>query len=230
MGLERPCFCGWGGKAPGIPACWCLAPCCLRAASRLAELYRQGAQRSLPCARTAPPGAPRCFACARSDGSRRVHPPHGSRVGEMGGTPCLPPPFQGSCWLLQGSGAPVLPAGTESRGMQLLVQGPALHSRLLSSDPLFARMGAPLSGAGTPPPPAPDAASRAQAAAGREDGAAVLGRCLGPRVLCGWGFCHRWSSLGFSRSQDWLGWGDMGWQSPVRAGQGQDPSLSRKGN
>lgn len=37
--------------------------------------------------------------------------------------------------------------------MQLLVQGPALHSRLLSSDPLFARMGAPLSGAGTPPPP-----------------------------------------------------------------------------
>lgn len=33
--------------------------------------------------------------------------------------------------------------------MQLLVQGPALHSRLLSSDPLFARMGAPLSGAGT---------------------------------------------------------------------------------
>lgn len=43
-------------------------------------------------------------------------------------------------------------------------------------------------------------------------------------VLCRWGFCCCWSSLGSPCSQDWLEWGDMGcpmgWQSPAGAGQG----------
>jgi len=102
-GLERPSLGGWGGEVLSIPGS--VLPAC---GSRAGGTVLVRSLALLACAGTAPPSARLGFACGCSDGSRRVHPRCGSRVGERGGTPCLPPPSQSraltGCCRERGSG------------------------------------------------------------------------------------------------------------------------------
>lgn len=115
VGLECPSLRGWEERHR--------AP--LPAAARASQAGGTACTRSpllFACAGTTPPGAPRSFACACSDGSRRAHPSCGSRVVEKGGHPGCPP--------LSQSRVLVLPSGMELWGCSLW-----LGFRLASSPP-----------------------------------------------------------------------------------------------
>lgn len=148
-GAGMPVFPWLGRRGTGHPCLLVPGPVLLVCGFQAGRTVPARSLALHPCAGKALPGAPRGFACAYSDGSIRVRPPRGSRVGERGGHAACPlHPRAGLSLAAAGSGALVLPSGMESWRMQPPVQGPALHPRLLSRDLLFTRTGVPLSGVG----------------------------------------------------------------------------------